>query len=488
MMQPPSDAERSRALGDLRYFVELSRERGELEVIEGADPYLEMGALYELSLRDTYPPLLLFRNIKGHSPDYEVLMNVRFSRVFVGDLDMQAVKDRRAAGKWEAKPVPPRVVETGPICENIIRGDDVRVTQFPAGTWHAGDGGPYIGTDCLVINKDPDSDWTNVGTYRVQVHGDRELTVFFEPGKHGRVIRDRYWAKGEPCPVVVVVGQAPALGDAAALSSRYGVSELESAGSLIGRAVDVVYGEVTGLPIPADAEIAFEGFIVRPEVDSRIEGPFAEWTGYYATAPHEEAVMRVDRVYHRSKPMLCAQPPTKPTFPGRQTYIGWIAALWDAIEAAGVPGVTGVWKMLGGGARFINVIAIKQMHEGHAKMAGLVATGAAPGAFLGRITIVVDDDIDVTNNAEVMWALATRWDPRTQTDIIDGCWSGNLDPMLSPAQRASGEMVNSRIIIYAVKPFAWKDQFPGVNTVDAAYSREVEAKWHDKLAFLRDRA
>ena len=85
--------------------------------------------------------------------------------------------------------------------------------------------------------------------------------------------------------------------------------------------------------------------------------------------------------------------------------------------------------------RFINVIAIEQQHAGHAKMAGLVAAGCGSNAYLGRIIIVVDHDIDITNTAEVMWALATRWDPKTQTDIIDGCWTGYIDPTLAPGVR-----------------------------------------------------
>lgn len=473
------------ALRDLRAFIELSRDRGELEVVRGADAHLEMGALYELSLRHLYPPILLFEAIKGYAPEYKVVTNVRFSRLFVGELGLEAVKRRRAHRKWEAEPIPPRTVESGPILTNVVRGDAVDVRRFPAPHWHEGDGGPYIGTECLVINKDPDSDWINVGTYRVQVHDKRIMTIFIEPGKHGRMIRQKYWDRGEPCPTVVVVGQAPVLGQVAGNASRVGVSEFATAGGLIGEPIRVVRGELTGLPIPADAELAFEGFVPPLEEDSRIEGPFAEWTGYYASAARPEPVFRVDAVYHRDDPIIVGQPPAKPTFPGRQNHIEGAAALWDALEAAGVPGITGVWKPLGGGARFVNVIAIKQLYEGHAKMAGLVATGAGPGAFLGRVTIVVDDDIDITDHAEVMWALATRWDPKAQTDVIEGCWTGNLDPTISPERRAAGDFTNSRIIIYAVRPYRWRDQFPKVNVVDPAYSAQVAQKWAGILSFLR---
>ena len=292
---------------------------------------------------------------------------------------------------------------------NIQRDQHVNILNFPAPKWHPLDGGGYIGTECLVINKDPESDWINVGTYRVMVQDEKTLSVFIEPGKHGDIIRRKYWERGDPCPTVVCVGQAPVLGNIAGSSSRIGVSELAQAGGRIGSAIRVVRGEVTGLRFPADAELVFEGFMPSPEIESRREGPFAEWTGYYASDSRSEPVLKVGRVYYRDDLIVLGQPPAKPTYPGRQTNLAGAAALWDALEAAGVPEVKGVWKLLGGGTRFINVISIRQLHAGHAKFAGLAAAGSV-GAFLGRIIIVVDEDIDITNTAEVMWALATRWD------------------------------------------------------------------------------
>jgi 4-hydroxy-3-polyprenylbenzoate decarboxylase len=481
-----NEEDRQAAFGDLRELIRIAKERDELEVIKGADPYLEMGALYELSIKKRYPPLLLFEDIPGYPAHHRILMNVRFSRLFVGDLTLDALKKFRARRKWEADPIPPEEVNWGPVMENVIRGDDVNIRAFPAGHWHEHDGGPYIGTECLIINKDPDSDWVNLGTYRTQVQDDKTLTVFIEPGKHGSLIREKYWSKGKACPMVVCVGQAPILGLVASTASRVGMSELDSAGSRLGRAIKVVRGELTGLPIPADAELAFEGFMPPPEEETRPEGPFAEWPGYYATDAGAEPVVRVGAIYHRNAPILIGQPPAKPTFPGRQPSLAGMAAIWDALEAAGVPGVTGVWKPLGGGVSFMNVIAIKQMHPGHAKMAGLVATGAGPGAYMGRVTVIVDDDIDITNTAEVLWALSTRWDPKTQTDIIDGCYSGYIDPLISPEKREVNDITTARIIIYAVKPWHWKDKFPVVNTVPAQYSRQIEDKWKSKLKFLQE--
>jgi UbiD family decarboxylase len=484
---------RRRAQGDLRLFLELARAEGELEIVRGADPHLEMGALYELSLEQEDPPVLLFEEMTGCDPAHRVIANVRSARLFQEGQGIERVQQYRRARQQKLEPIPPRLVNTGPVLENVRRGAEIDVTRFPAPKWHAGDGGNYIGTECLIVTKDPDSDWVNLGTYRVQVQDTKTLSVSIEPGKDGDRIRRKYWERGLACPMAISVGQAPILGEVAASTYGHHISEYAIAGGRIGRPLDLVQGEVTGLPIPADAELVFEGFMPPPEEEARDEGPFGEWPGYYGSNIRPQPVFRVEALYHRDNPIVVAQPPAKPTKPG--TWYGTAgtallraANLWDELEAAGVPGIKGVWKLPGGGPRLINVVAIEQLHAGHAKMAGLVATGCGGAAFFGRITIIVDDDIDITDPAEVMWAVATRWDPKSQTDIIEGCWSGYIDPLLPPDKRESGDVTNSRIIIYAVRPFAWQDQFPKVNMVDRAYADEVRSKWAGKLKFLVDLA
>ena len=479
--------EKTAAIGDLREFLRISEAKDQVQEIEGADPHHEMGAIYELSLENLYPPVLLFKGMVGCDPSARVIMNVRTSKFMVGELDLNAVVEHRLRRKESSpEPIPPLMVDSGPILENVIKGDDVDIRVFPHPVWHAEDGGPYPGTECLILMRDPDSDWVNMATYRTQLHDAKTVTVFIEPGKHGDIIRRKYWARGEACPAVICLGQAPVLGGAARVTVGAGVSELDIAGGQLGRAIDVVAGPLTGIPIPADAEMAFEARILSPEEETRVEGPFGEWPGYYASGARDEPAVRVDAIYHRDDPIIIGQPPVRPTLPGRHANIGMAAAVWDAMEAAGVPGIKGVWKMPAGGSRFIDVVAIDQLHAGHAKMAGLVATGCGPGAFMGRMVIIVDDDIDITNASEVLWALATRWDPKTQTDIIDDCWTGNLDPTVPPDKRDTGNLTNSRIIMYAVRPFHWKDDFPMVNMVDRDYAAEVKRKWKDKLRFLAD--
>jgi len=238
------------ALGDLREFIQQARDAGDLVVVKGADPHLEMGVIYELSQEKKYPPVLLFEDMVGCDPGFRVLSNVRNQRFMVGDLDLAALKAFRRRPKDRQEPIPPRELNTGPVFENVDEGDAVNILKFPCPYWHQGDGGAYIGTECLVITKDPDSDWVNVGTYRVKVHDKKTLTVFIEPGKQGDIIRRKYWARGQACPMAISVGQAPVLGSVAGTAYRPGQSEFSEAGGRLGRAIDVVSAKLTRLPIP----------------------------------------------------------------------------------------------------------------------------------------------------------------------------------------------------------------------------------------------
>src|SRR5690606_12611153 len=125
--------------------------------------------------------------------------------------------------------------------------------------WHEHDGCRYIGTGCVVIQKDPDSGWVNLGTYRVAVHDETTAGLYISPGKHGRRIMEKYWAKGEACPVAISVGQEPMLFIVSGLEAPEGVSEYDVVGGLRGEPTQVIESEFTGLPIPATAEIVIEG-------------------------------------------------------------------------------------------------------------------------------------------------------------------------------------------------------------------------------------
>src|SRR5262249_21165730 len=173
-------------------------------------------------------------------------------------------------------------VNIGPVMQNVMNGDEVDLWRFPVLKSHDKDGGRYIGTGDLIINKDPDSEFVNMGTYRVQVHEKDLLGLWMSPGQQGRTICPKHWDRGEACPIVAVFGVDPLVFNASSHKIPWGVSEFDLVGGMRGKALPVVKGPITGLPFPAHAEIVIEGEVPPPSVESHEEGPFGEWPGYYS--------------------------------------------------------------------------------------------------------------------------------------------------------------------------------------------------------------
>lgn len=478
-IEPNDRMVRNAPYEDLRQFLDLAEAAGEVLHVPGADWNLEMGAMAELVYhKRSEAPAILFEDIPGYPKGMRVLSGATNSskRLAIalgfpepnGPLDVvRAYRDRMKVHK----PIPPRYVNNGPVLENVLREGELDVLKFPVPFLHEKDGGRYIGTDDLVIMRDPDDGWINCGTYRVMVHGPDRLGLWTSPGKQGRQIRDKYFARGEPCPVIISVGHDPLLFLAGGNELRFGLSEYDYAGGHRGLPYDVVKSEIHGLPMPAHAEIVIEGEIYPGEVAP--EGPFGEFTGYYAGGKSDQPVVRVRRIYHRDNPILQIATPMRPPsdfcFSKCVTKAGMI---WDEVERAGLSGVQGVWCHEFGGARMFNVISIKQAFAGHARQAGMLAASCQSGSYLGRFVVVVDEDVDPTDMFDVMWAVCTRCDPSDDIEIMRRAWSGPLDPRI-----ARGTSVNSRAIIDACRPFERLKDFPPVARASQGLLDEVSAKF-----------
>jgi UbiD family decarboxylase len=468
----------TRATTDLRDWLAQVEALGQLKRLEGAHWDLELGGISELMHRRPHPQALLFDAIPGYPRGRRVLTNMlgTVQRLALTTGTDPTLTPLQYVEAWRRKiaqitPIEPEWRADGPVLQNVREGAAVNLLEFPVPRWHEHDGGRYIGTACLVVTRDPEDDWVNVGTYRVMVHDERTLGCNISPGKHGRIQRQKYFERGEPCPVAMSFGQHPLLFLAACTDIPYRLNEYAWVGGVLGEPVPVLRGPRTGLPIPAYAEIAIEGAIL-PDA-TRPEGPFGEWTGYYASGQKTEPLIRVDAVYFRNDPILTGQPPFPPSESVEYTQWLWRAAvLWNQIEAAGVPDVKAV-RIHPSGGRFLIAIAIRQRYPGHAKQAALVASQCRAGAYMGRYVIVVDDDIDIYDTDQLLWALATRSDPAQDIDIIRRAWSGPLDPVIPPGQKG----FNSRAIIDATRPWEWREQFPPVSGLSPALREQLEAKW-----------
>jgi len=472
---------------DLRELIGRIDKAGELLRIRDVDPHLELGTLIELVAHRAGEggPAVLFEDLVGAPAGHRALSGATNSATRLAmtmglptprhPLDVvRAYRDRMKTHS----PIPPATVERGPVLENVQRDGDVDVTALAAPLLHEKDGGRYIGTDDLVVMRDPDGGWVNVGTYRVQVHDTDRVGLWMSPGKQGRQIRDKYFAMGKPCPVAISCGHDPLLFLAAGNELRYGLSEYDYAGGHRGRPFEVIETELYGLPVPASAELVLEGEMLPGDVAP--EGPFGEFTGYYAGGRSDQPVVRIKRIYHRDDPIMTVASPIRP--PSNFSYSKCVmkaGMIWDEVERAGLSGVQGVWCHEAGAARLFNVISIKQAYAGHAKQAGLLAAACQSGSYLGRFVVVVDDDIDPTNTFDVLWAMSTRCDPVEDIDIIRNAWSGPLDPRIP-----RGETRNSRAVISAVRPYQRLSEFPPVAEASPELRDQVAEKYADVLSAL----
>lgn len=470
---------------DLRQFIEKVKESGDIREVSGADWDLEIGAITDISSEIAEPPLLLFDNIKDYQSGFRVVSNVfasmkRIAMSLSLPLDLSSVQ---IATKWKERLgkidlIPPKTVSNGPIMENQVQ--DIDLFRFPVPRWHEHDAGRYIGTGSSVICKDPDSDWVNMSPYRNQVFDKRTLGCHGAPKSHLAMIREKYWKQGKSCPIAIAFGQDPTTFLASTHTLPVGMSELDYAGWVHGEPVEVVTGPLTGLPIPANAEIAIEGEIPPLDIEKHDEGPFGEYTGYYAGHHKNDPVVRVKAIYHRDEPILFGFPPTTPEIYNRYSAPFNSAHLWRTLERSGLPGIKGVWT-LECSANMIIVASIKQMYPGHSRQVGHLVSAIPYAANVTRYVIVVDDDIDPSNVNQVVWALATRSDPETTIDLFRGRSCSPVDPRMTSKKRDAGEHTNTVAIIDACRPFEWIDKFPPTNTLNPELRERTLGRWGELL-------
>src|SRR5881396_746517 len=277
--------ERETKSRDLRDWMAAVNRIGELKHINGADWDVEIGTITEMGHhRGERSHALLFDDIKGYPKGYRVLSNtLNTAKRLAVTMHMEikgnrldVVRDMRER-LHNLNYIPPQYVDDGPVLENVFKGDQIDMWKFPTPKWHELDGGRYIGTGSIDITVEPDEGWVKLGTYRVMIQNEDTLGFYISPGKQGRIMREKYFAKGQPCKVAVSFGQDPLIYLAGGTEVPNGVSEYDWVGGLQARPVQVIKGDYMCLPIPAHAEIVVEAEALPGQ--DRNEGPFGEWTG-----------------------------------------------------------------------------------------------------------------------------------------------------------------------------------------------------------------
>ena len=469
---------------DLREWIGMAKELGEVVIIEGADVN-DFGPVSQITSRNE-GPAVVFENIKDYPPGFRMatnlMSNIRtFNLTFGLPLDftikqtVEVLSKKVAEWAESSARFSPTVVDEAPILENVKEGDAIDLDIFPVPMWHDLDGGPYIGTADHIITKSPETGIVNLGTYRSQLFDSRTVGIYIAPGKHGKLHMSKYFERGEPCHVVMVYGNDPLSFVISSQEIPESVPELDFVGAVRNEPVPVIRGKVTGLPIPARAEVAVEGFIY-PEA-TKTEGPFGEWPGYYAGGAVDRPFLKPDVLYYRNDPILTGCPPAKASWADQAFFRSVLRSglLYSEMLSANVPGVKGVWCPQVGGSRHLVIVAIEQSYAGHATQAGTVASQTRAGAMQGRYTIVVDDDIDIYDLEDVMWAVCTRSRP-DEIDFLKKTWSTDTDPTI---RKPATSMTTPRAIIYAVRPWEWKDEFPKVDLATVETRTEVFNRWKD---------
>jgi len=465
-------------INDLRGFIAQCDKVGEFKRVSAeVDWNLELSHVAKLS-EEKGGPVLLFENVKGYkTPVVTSIFTTtgRMARILdmppsstIFDMSKKWVEAEKQGG------IPPKKVKTGPIMENQKTGDKVDVLSFPVPRYLPDDVGRFFGTAVGVVTKDPETGFANYGCYRMEVLDNKSIGCNFVKGKDAEIMLQKYRARKELMPCAAVIGGDPRLLFVAGSTLPYGTAEYDIAGALRGEPLEIIESDLTGLPIPAHAEIVAEGFVNPDPKSFRDEGPFGEYTGYYSGARSPKPWLDIKRILYREQPIFWAELIGRP--PSANVFIHALAktaTLWTQLNEMGIPGIKSVCFPPSSG-RFWTVVSIKQMYPGHARQVGMAALGTVAGHYGVKGVIIVDDDIRADDWERVMWALSVRYNPATDTEIITGTRSTPLDPALPIGQRNIG----SQIIMDATIPFHWEAK-PKMAELDKAMVEKVQKRWHE---------
>jgi UbiD family decarboxylase len=488
--------EEEEALGfdSMRAYLAAVEKEGLLQEINGADWNVEIGAITEVVAFSTAPRVLLFDSIQGYPPGFRVVTNLysaqRLQAIALGlpdDVPTVELISRWRTRSKQLKPAKPRTVSDGPILQNVIRGSGVNLLKFPVPLWREHDGGRYLGTGDVVVTRDFDEKWFNLGVYRAQLHDEKTLGIVILNNHHGYMQLEKFWKRGEDAPIAIVAGQDPHVYAAACMSLPWGQSEYDIAGAFNGGPVDLIIHEPTGLPVPASAEIAIFGRVPPPTKQMRGEGPFGECLGYY-TGQGPCPVVHVDEIWHRDDPILQGSPTMHGSamMHGLGAEIFNSAVIWESVEreVTGVVGVCSLYQQCQAGSAVV-VVAVRQAFPGHAKQAALAALASRGAALMNKAIIVVDHDVNPADPGEVMFAVTTRCSPSDDMDVIRGIPSTFLDPRVPADRRAAGDTTTSTVIINACRPFPGRDDYPRANIISPGLKSDILAKWGKELLLTR---
>jgi len=422
------------------------------------DPYLEVTEICDRTLR-AGGPALLFENTKGS--DIPLLGNLFGTpeRVAMG-MGEDSVEALREVGKllaflkepeppkgfrdaWEKLPVfkqvlnmAPKIIKKADCQRNVLEGDEVDLGKLPVQTCWPEDAAPLI-TWALVVTRGPHKERQNLGIYRQQVIAKNKLIMRWLAHRGGALDFKDWCEKhpGERFPVSVALGADPATILGAVTPVPDALSEYAFAGLLRGEKTEVCKSVGNDLQVPASAEFVLEGYIDPEEMAD--EGPFGDHTGYYNEV-ERFPVFTVERITHRDEPIYhstyTGRPPDEPAILGVALNEVFVPILQKQF-----PEITDFYLPPEGCSYRMAVVSMKKQYPGHAKRVMMGVWSFLRQFMYTKFVIVVDDDINVREWQDVIWAMTTRMDPVRDTTLIENTPIDYLD-FASPVSGLGGKI------------------------------------------------
>jgi 4-hydroxy-3-polyprenylbenzoate decarboxylase len=400
---------------DLRSWLNYLEKNGELLRIKAqVDSDLEISEILRKSMRKR-GPAVLFENIKNFEKGWctklfagGLASRSRMALMFGLPKETSYQDIVKVLRKRLKEPLEPVAVETGPVKENVIKGNDVDLYKIPVPKWHALDGGLYINTWCGVVTMDPDTGERNVGTYRGMITGKNKISTLLiwsqDWGKHYA----KYMQRGEPMPVAVIYGWDPSMVFTAGFPFQG--DEYRIMGSIMQEPVPLVKCETSQLQVPASAEIVLEGTISTDQSSYEHEGPFGEFNGFYGGWGGIKPVINVSCITHRNDPVyrgnIEGMSKGVVSETGMCSFVAYSAAMWEVLESQGLAGgvidlIPAPWA----------VIKIHKTYQGQPKQIAAALWGSKLSVFTLKTIMVVEEDVDIHELRELQLAFQSNVNP-----------------------------------------------------------------------------
>jgi len=489
------------AYRDLREALAALKEKGLLRhVTREVDKNWELSAVMRWvyqGFREENRYAIMFDKVKGHSMPVVVGAIGGSYKTYALGLGVDPAERPRSEviaeirKKWLAamrNPLEPRIVKTGPCKENILKGKEIDIHKIPVPVWTPEkDGGWDKGfgfmTSAYTTSKDPDNGIRNMGTYRCMIkEKPNEMGISTQPGSHLTVHFRKNQKNGKYTEVATILGAEPVIGMTSVTTIPIDMDEFAVSGGLKGEPIEMVRCETVDLEVPATAEIVIEGRIhpesVRPY---EVEGPFGEYTGYQGQS-RLRPVYEMTCITHRNNPIYQAfisqMPPSESS---KVRGMGWEFLVLNQLQALGIEGIVDIHMIEAGGSVPV-VVSIKKSGPDHPARVANVIFSIQPR--FSKMVIVVDDDIDVHDLENVLWAVTFRTSlapGREAVNFIRNLRAPDLD--YSAATSAEEAMMRKKLgrtwpasglIIDATRPYT---PYPAVSMPPAKYLEGVRDRW-----------